>query len=194
MGKKPKTVMFRRKREGKTNYKKRLALLKSGKSRLSVRKSNKNITAQIIGYKVGGDVILLSVRSNNLKKYGWKLSKNNLPAAYLLGLLIGKKAVKSGIKEAILDMGMRISTKGSKIYALVKGAADSGLDVPYSEEIMPAEERIKGKHIESYAEKLKGDEKKFSKQFSGYLKNKVDVKAVEKHFEEVKKKIGGLNE
>ena len=43
-------IKFRRKREGKTDYRKRLKLLLGGKPRLVVRKSLKNITAQIAVY------------------------------------------------------------------------------------------------------------------------------------------------
>lgn len=186
--------MLRRKLEGKTDYRKRLGLLKSGKDRLLVRKSNKNILAQIIRYSPEGDIILISAHSNELKKHGWKLSKNNLPASYLLGFLMGKKAKKAGVKDVILDIGRHISTKGSKIYALVKGVVDSGVSVPCSEEIMPQEDKIKGKCIADYAKKLREDEKKFSKQFSGYLKKNVKIEEVEKHFQEIKNKIGGLNE
>ena len=46
--KKTYTVPFRRKREGKTNYKKRLGLLKSKSLRLVVRKSNKHILVQLV--------------------------------------------------------------------------------------------------------------------------------------------------
>ena len=41
-------VSFRRRREKKTDYAKRLALVKSGKFRLVVRKSNSDTYAQIV--------------------------------------------------------------------------------------------------------------------------------------------------
>ena len=135
---------FRRRREGKTNYKKRLKLLLSKKPRLVVRKSLKYIRAQIVEFDKKGDKTLASAFSRELKKLGWKYACDNLPAAYLTGLLIGKRALEKGISEAVLDMGLYPSTKGSRIYACVKGALDAGLKIPCSEDVLPSEERIKG--------------------------------------------------
>ena len=146
---------FRRRREGKTNYKRRLKLLLSKRPRLVVRKSLKYIRAQIVEFDKKGDKTLVSAFSRELKKLGWKYACDNLPAAYLTGLLIGKRALEKGISEAILDMGLYPSTKGSRIYACVKGALDAGLKIPCSEEVLPSEERIKGMHIANYLEKFK---------------------------------------
>lgn len=161
---------FKRRRLGKTDYKKRLKLLLSKKPRLVVRRSLKYITAQIIEFSPKGDKTLVSATSKELKKFGWEFACDNLPAAYLTGLLIGKKALEKGIKEAILDSGLYASTKGNRIFAVVKGARDAGLDVPVGEEVLPDEERIKGLHIARYLEKFK---------------------SLPEKFEEIKKKIGG---
>ncbi|HDD71656.1 MAG TPA: 50S ribosomal protein L18 [Candidatus Aenigmarchaeota archaeon] len=137
----------RRRREKKTDYRLRLALLKSGKHRLVVRKSNKYVLGQIIKYEKEGDRTLVSVNSRSLKKLGWKHGCGNLPAAYLTGLILGKKAREMGIEEAVLDIGLHTSTKGNKLYALMKGVVDAGVKVNHSEEILPSEERIRGEHI-----------------------------------------------
>ncbi len=142
---------FKRRRLGKTDYQKRLRLLSSGEPRLVVRKSLNYITAQIIQFDKKGDKTLAGVASRQLKKMGWKFACDNLPAAYLTGLLIGKKAGK--INEAILDSGLHQSTKGNRIYAVVKGATDAGLKIPIGEDILPSEDRIKGKHISEAVEK-----------------------------------------
>ena len=152
---------LRRRREGKTNYRKRLKLLLSGKPRLVVRKTNRYIIAQIIEFDKKGDRTLVGILSKELKKYGWNYSFKNLPASYLTGLILAKKALEKGIKEAILDIGLHSSTKGSRIYALVKGCLDAGLKVPVSEEMLPEEKRLRGEHISSYLEKFKGIEEKF---------------------------------
>lgn len=149
------TVYYRRKREGKTNYKKRIKLLLSNKPRMIVRKSLLSTYAQIGKFDVKGDKIIASSSVWELKKkHGWKHG-NNVPAAYLTGLLLGRKALKAGIKEAILDTGFHTSTKGSKIYACLKGAVDAGLKIPHNQEILPSEERLMGKHIEKYVSKSK---------------------------------------
>jgi len=141
------SVKFRRRRSGKTNYKKRLAFMKSEKSRLVVRRSNKYLTVQIINYDEVGDKILAQFNSISLKKKGWKHSCTNVPAAYLSGLEIAKLANKAKIKDAIFDMGSYTPTKGCRIYAVLKGAVDGGLNIPHSEKAFPSEERINGEHI-----------------------------------------------
>ena len=138
-------ITYRRKREQKTDYKKRLALLKSKTPRIVIRKFNKNLVAQIVAYSEEGDKVTSFAHSKELEKYGWKNSKTNLPAAYLLGVLLSKK---SKTKEAILDTGLHTPTKGSRIFAFVKGCVDGGMKVPHSEEALPSAERLSGKHIQ----------------------------------------------
>lgn len=137
---------FRRRREKKTNYRKRLALVKSGKIRIVIRRSLKNIIVQFVDYDSKGDKTLVSAFSTELKKYGWTRT-GNVPASYLTGLLAGKRAKDKKIEEAILDLGLQTSTKGSRIYAALKGVLDAGVNVPHSEKILPDENRVKGVHI-----------------------------------------------
>jgi len=180
---------LKRRREKKTDYAQRLKLLKSGKPRLVVRVSLRNVLMQIVQYEPRGDKILTSILTKDLKKFGW-LGGCNLPAAYLTGLLAGYKILKKGINEAILDIGLQMSTKGNKIYAAVKGCKDAGLKIPIDENIIPPEERINGKSIENYARLLKeNDLERYEKQFSSYLKNGLKPENISKHFEEVKNKI-----
>ncbi len=149
-------VPHRRRREKKTNYRKRLALLKSGKIRVVVRKSLKHMRVQFIKYNERGDVTLAQAFSKELAKYGWDHACGNVPAAYLTGLLAGLKAKRLGINEGVLDIGLQTSTKGSRIYAALKGVLDAGIAVPHSPEILPTEERIYGKHIsDELEEKVK---------------------------------------
>ena len=183
------SVPFRRKREGKTDYRKRIVLLKSGKDRLVVRKSIKNIIAQIVRYDPGGDKIMASATSHELKKYGLSTLGGNIPVAYLVGILIGKKAIKNGVKEAISDIGSYSSTKGSRMYAVIKGAIDAGLKIPVSPEILPSKERVEGKNIEAYAKIL--EEKKITGPFSEYQKNRIKASELSKYYEGIKQKIIG---
>ena len=113
------TVQFRRKREGLTNYRKRLKILISNKPRLVVRKSLKNIQAAIVKYDKKGDIAEVSAHSSNLKKFGWVFSTGNLPAAYLVGFLLGKRVGK--VDEVVFDIGLNKPIKGSKIFALLAG-------------------------------------------------------------------------
>ena len=183
------TIYFRRKREGRTDYKKRLKLLHAGKPRLVVRLSSKNVRAQIIQFQSEGDKILASAESKELQKQGWKYSRSNMPAAYLLGLLIGKKALENNVKEAILDKGLKGTIKGSKIFAVLKGAVDAGLNVPHSESILPIEDRLSGKHVAEYAKVLKGDKEAYEKAFGACLKNGANPEDIESSFNKIKESI-----
>ncbi|MEM4647766.1 MAG: 50S ribosomal protein L18 [Candidatus Pacearchaeota archaeon] len=155
-------VQKRRRREGKTDYRKRLKLLKSNKHRLVVRKTNRYIIAQIIESKEAKDKVIIGYTTKTLKKLNWNYSFKCLPAAYLLGLLIGKKAKEKGIKEAILDTGLHRITKGNRIFAVVYGASKF-INIPCSK-YFPSEDRIYGKHInENIETKVKEIEEKLIK-------------------------------
>jgi large subunit ribosomal protein L18 len=183
-------VPFRRRREGLTDYRARLKMIISRKPRLVVRKTNMYVIAQIAEAKINGDEIIVSAHSKELRKYGWKYSCKNTPACYLLGLLVGYRAVKSGVKEAILDIGLHRPTKGARVFAVAKGALDAGLNIPISEEKIPSEERIRGEHIKEYAEKLLSEnQEEYNRRFSNYMKMKVKPEDIIEEFEKVKKKI-----
>jgi len=143
-------VPFRRRREGKTNYHVRYKLILSKKPRVVVRKSNANTSLQLVVAEQKGDKTLLTVNSRELLDYGYTFSKSNLPAAYLTGLLFGKKMMALGIGEGIADIGLHASTKGNRIYAAIKGIVDAGVNVPHSPEIFPDKKRICGEHIKEH--------------------------------------------
>ncbi|MFP4567978.1 MAG: 50S ribosomal protein L18 [Candidatus Woesearchaeota archaeon] len=157
------TVKYRRKREGRTDYKRRLNLLKGEIDRLVIRKTNTRLVLQVVRYEPDGDKVLLTVSSSALKKMGWSHSCKNIPASYLSGLLVAKKAKELKISSVILDMGLVSPLKGSKLFAALKGAIDGGLKVPASEEIFPSAERINGAHVAAYLEKHKSITENFEK-------------------------------
>ena len=141
-------VKLRRRREGKTDYRKRLTLLKSRKPRVVVRNSLSHVRVQFVDYGVGGDKIIVSAISKELPRdYKWKYSTSTTPAAYLTGLLAGKRALEKGIKEGVLDIGRSIPAKGSKNFAALKGVIDAGIEVPHDKEKLPSDDRISGKHL-----------------------------------------------
>ena len=190
--KRPKTIPYRRKREGKTNYTKRLKLLLSKKPRLVVRLTNTQVIAQLIEFSIKGDKVLVGVNSSSLKELGWNYSFKNRPAAYLTGLLLGKKAIGKGLEGAILDTGFKLLLKKGRLTAFFKGVIDSGLSVPYgSEEIFPDEETIAGKPIQDYAVKVKENKEIYDKLFSKYLKENANPEKITEEFNKVKAKITG---
>ena len=181
----------RRRREGKTDYKARRALVLSGKPRLVTRSSLKNVVVQIIVAKPNGDEVLAVAHSKELtEKYGWKASAGNVPAAYLTGLLCGLKAKSKGVSEAILDIGLIAPTKGSKIFAALNGVVDAGIDVPHDEEKI-VKERAKGEHIAKYGKSLGVGSEVYSAKFSKYLKQDLAPEKLPEHFAKVKADIIG---
>ena len=176
---------FKRRVKRKTNYKQRLRFLTSKKHRLVVRKSSKHVSAQIIDFNKKGDQIIVHATSQELKKFGWSGSTNNLVCAYFVGLLIGNKALKKNIKSAILDIGLERKTKGSRLFGVLKGVLDAGLTISHSTEILPSDDRIMGKHIIDYAKKLKKEDlKMYKKQFSTY-----DPEKLSEIYDKIKSKI-----
>lgn len=180
-------LAFRRRREGKTDYRARLKLISLEKSRLVVRLTNNHTIVQIIDVAQDGDETLVSAHSKELQKMGWLGSGKNTSAAYLTGFLCAKKALEAGIDEAVLDIGLKSSIKGAKIYAALKGAVDAGLYVPHNDSILPADERIRGEHVAAYAESLSDEELK--ERFSQYIANGLSPKDLPDHFEAIKQKI-----
>ncbi len=140
-------VPFRRRREGKTDYRHRAALLRGEVARLVVRKSNRHIRVQFIEYHDKGDKILASAVSKELEELGWTGSGKSTPGAYLTGMLAGKRAKEKGLEEAVLDIGLREPTKGAVVFAALKGVVDAGIEVPHSEDMLPPKDRLSGKHM-----------------------------------------------
>ncbi len=172
-------VPFRRRREGKTNYQKRLGLLRSERYRLVVRKAGNNTIIQLVDRGNVGDITLVSANALELKKFGYKGATGNTPAAYLTGLLFGSRAQQSGFNDGVLDLGLNTSSKGSRVYAALKGALESGFEVPHDEDPLPGPDRINGEHIASYA-------RDNAEKFSRYS---TDPTVLSKHVHTVKQKI-----
>ena len=178
---------FRRKREGKTNYKKRLDSVKGRLPRLSVRISNRYVLAQIIEFNTRGDRTIAAASSRELEKFGWTAAKKNIPSAYLTGMLAATRAKAKKKENAVLDIGFRTPVHGSRCFAVLKGALDAGLKISFDKSALPKEERVSGTHIGEYAKKLSPED--FKKKFSDYAKKNIDAKNLSAMFESAKKKI-----
>lgn len=140
-------VPFRRRREGRTNYRTRARLLRSGQPRAVIRKTLRQTIVQLVEAAEVGDRILAAATSIELTKRGWSAGTGNLPAAYLTGLLAGKRAVAAGVANAILDIGLNVPAKGGRVFAALQGLLDSGLSVPHSPDVLPSKPRLRGEHI-----------------------------------------------
>ena len=137
--------ILKRIRNEKTNYKKRKTMLMSKSDFISINVTNENTQVQILKPEISGDKVVASSHSRFLIKEGWKGSRKNIPAAYLTGYSVGKKALAKGVNNAIVYSGTRKYTQ--RMAAAVKGIVDAGIKVPSDEETFPPEERINGDHL-----------------------------------------------
>jgi len=181
------------------------------KYRLIVRISNKDIITQVAYAKIEGDKIICAAYAHELPRYGVKVGLTNYAAAYCTGLLIARRLLrkfklddvyagndkidgevfnqediddKPGTFRAYLDVGLARTSTGARIFGVLKGAADGGIDVPHNEKRFPgydSEEKqfsaethrkhIFGQHVADYMRQLlEEDEDSYKKQFSQYIK------------------------
>lgn len=232
---------FRRRREGKTDYRARKRLVVQAKDkynsprfRFVVRFSNSYVLCQVIEAEITGDKVICSAHSKELKGYGVKAGFKNYPAAYCTGLLCARRllasikfqdeddneqtldnlyegnkldgyirSVKYGRRTLYvedleweserrpfrcnLDVGIKATTLGARVFGALKGASDGGLDIPHNFKKFPGYDagkkkynarthvgRICGVHIGQYMKFLQAnDTAKFEAHFSEYIKNGV---------------------
>lgn len=191
------------------------------KYRLVVRFTNKDIICQIVSSKLQGDVVLTHARSRELPRYGIKHGLTSWSAAYAVGLLVARRALtKLGLADkyegdveatgeyslteplgddeprpfkVFLDVGLKRTSTGSRVFGALKGASDGGLYIPHSENRFPGydieskeldaeilQKYIIGGHIAEYMEALEEeDEERFKKQFATYLEDGVGSDDIE---------------
>ena len=152
-------LRFKRRRDGETDYRRRMKLLRGETPRAVVRISNTQTICQLVEFNPDGDIVIASVNGKALvDKYSWPedASRKSIPASYLTGFALAKNAMSSGHESAILDIGLSASSKGSRVFAALKGMIDAGLEIPHGEDVLPDEDRINGMHIAaSMADKVK---------------------------------------
>jgi len=202
----------------------------SPKYRFVVRFTNKDIITQITYAKMNGDVVLCSAYSHELPRYGMPIGLTNYAAAYATGLLLARRVLTKlkladkyqGATEvtgqdyhveeladgprpfkALLDVGLRRTTTGSKIFAALKGACDGGLDIPHSERRLVGyddeskalnadvlRKYIFGGHVSDYMKQLQEAEPtKYQTHFSQYIKAGLKPDGMEAAWAKVHKAI-----
>jgi large subunit ribosomal protein L5e len=190
------------------------------KYRLIVRVTNKDIVCQIAYAKIGGDIVVTSAYAHELPRYGVKIGLTNYAAAYCTGLLLARRHLKKlkldGVYQGVtevngetynvesqedqpgafrcyLDVGLKRTTTGARIFGAMKGAVDGGLDIPHSETRFPGYDaeakkydpaqhkaRIFGQHVADYMRHLKeDDEDVYKRQFSQFLKEGLEADTLE---------------
>jgi len=91
-------VKFKRRREGKTDYRARKRLTAQDKNkyncpkyRLVVRITNKDIITQVTYARLEGDHVMCAAYSHELPRYGMPIGLCNYAAAYATGLLLSRR-------------------------------------------------------------------------------------------------------
>jgi len=183
-------VNFRRRREGRTDYRLRRKLISSRQLRLVIRKTVNHVNIQVVEARIEGDRVLAHAGTAELQKFGWKAGTGNLPAAYLAGFLLGKRALGKELKFAIVDLNRYKITTENRLLSAMKGAIDAGLELPHDEKVLPKSKRVCGSHIAEYAEQLqKEDPAKYQSYFSAYLAKGIAPEKLVEHVEAVKAAI-----
>lgn len=194
---------------------------KTPKYRLVVRFTNRDIIAQIVAADLTHDVVLASAYSHELRRYGIKLGLTNWSAAYATGLLLARRVnAKFDLKyegntevngedynvepdeegarpfKALLDVGLKRTTTGSRLFAAVKGACDGGINIPHSDRRFPGSTKeggadasgnpetvrkyIFGGHVAEYMKMLaEDDEDAYNRQFGAYIKEGITADGIE---------------
>jgi large subunit ribosomal protein L5e len=191
----------------------------SHKYRLVVRFSNKDIVAQIVFATIDCDRVFAHAYAHELSQFGIPAGHKNYSSAYATGLLVARRALtKLGLADqyvgkekadgqyylveeegerkpfyVLLDAGLARTTTGCRVFGVLKGAVDGGLEIPHStrrfagydsekEKFNPAILRkyIFGGHVADYMRLLQSeDPEKYNKQFSVFAKNKITADDVE---------------
>lgn len=194
----------------------------SPKYRLVVRFTNKQIIVQVIYARLQGDFVLVAASSKELPRYGINHGLTNWTAAYATGLLVARRALTKlnladkyvGVAEpdgeyavtealeeddaprpfkAYLDVGLKRTSTGSRVFGAMKGASDGGIYVPHNEKRFPGydiesksldaetlKKYIYGGHVAEYMESLEEeDDERFKKQFATYLADGIGSEDME---------------
>ncbi|KAI6164906.1 60S ribosomal protein L5 [Pisolithus thermaeus] len=195
------------------------------KYRLVVRFTNKDIIVQIVYARLQGDFVLTAARSAELPRYGISHGLTNWTAAYATGLLCARRALTKlgladkyeGVTEpdgtlkltepadeedaprpfkCYLDVGLKRTTTGHRVFGAMKGASDGGIFIPHSEKRFPGydpeskeldaevlKKYIYGGHVAEYMESLEEeDDERFKKQFSSYLADGIGSEDIEEMY------------
>jgi len=161
-------VKYRRRREGKTDYRARLRMVsqdknkyESHKYRMVVRFMNRDVICQVVYSAIVGDKVLCCAYAHELPTYGMVVGLTNYSASYCVGLLCARRCLikiglckvyvgvhevtgdkfivkrnnidESGPFTVLLDTGIKRTSTGSKVFAVLKGVVDGGLNIFYNE-------------------------------------------------------------
>jgi len=105
--------------------------------------------------------------------------------------------------KAYLDVGLRRTSTGNRVFGAMKGASDGGIFIPHNEKRFPGydtesksldadvlQKYIVGGHVAEYMESLEEeDDERFKKQFSTYLASDIGSADIEEIYTSAYEKI-----
>ena len=105
--------------------------------------------------------------------------------------------------KAVLDVGLKRTTTGSRLFGVMKGAADGGLLIPHNEKRFPGydrdskeldaevhKEHIMGSHVKEYMELLEEENPgKYEQQFKRFIAAGLTAENLEETYEKIHEAI-----
>jgi large subunit ribosomal protein L5e len=199
------------------------------KYRLVARITSTRVIVQVVYATIQGDKIFAQADSQELRRFGLNAGLTNYASAYSTGLLLARRLLKkAGLDntyagnsapekdydvandekdrrpfKVVLDVGLKATTTGSKVFAVMKGVADGGVNIPHSASRFPGfkqdkptednkvlRERVLGGHVDKYLKKVKGTEKE-NLQFRRWIETlqKTGAKSVEELYKKIQAEI-----
>jgi len=204
------------------------------KYRFVVRISNRDVVCQVISATTIGDKVFAAAYAHELPRYGLNTGLTNYAACYCTGLLLARRLLKKvGMEdyegldepngeyfleevdeeeespknpfECYLDVGLRRTTTGCRVYAAMKGATDGGLLIPHRENgkqfpgyVGKSQESdesfnpdmcrsyIFGGHVADYMRQMEeSNPEKYKKHFSKYLADGLNADSLEEKYASV---------
>lgn len=129
-------VKFRRRREGKTDYRARKFLTfqqknkyNTPKYRFVVRPTNRNIIVQVISPSVLGDQVICNAESKELRNYGLNAGFTNYAAAYATGLLLARRLLAKLKLDTIYQGVAKITGQAFDVYKDMEKRQSSNEDI-----------------------------------------------------------------
>ncbi|GFP98725.1 60S ribosomal protein l5-1 [Phtheirospermum japonicum] len=165
-------VKFKRRRQGKTDYRARIRLINQDKNkyntpkyRFVVRFTNKDIVAQVVSASITGDHVLSAAYAHELPHFGLEVGLTNYAAAYCTGLLLARRVLKK------LEMADEYEGNVEDSKQL-----DAEVHRKY----------IYGGHVAAYMNTLTEDEpEKYQTVFSQYIKKGIEADNIEEMYKKV---------
>lgn len=164
---------------------------------------------------MNGDKVLCAAESEELKRFGVTAGLTNYSAGYCTGLLIARRLLKQvGLDEmyqgndtingeyfnvyddmqdrrpfkAILDVGLAPTTTGARVFAVMKGACDGGINCPHNTKRFPGYQRAQVEEVKNKRGKATGESNKTEAQFDAkILRNHIFGNHVTTYMNSLKK-------